>query len=108
MATEREKKEEARRKAKEERRQKLEKHRRTKEAWLTLRWITKHVEENEEIWEIEKLEREVERRRVEEEWEKSKGFEKISFLKEKERRKREGINEEISKDPPDYIWCWRT
>ena len=63
MKSEREKREEERQRAKERRRQKLEKHRILQEAWLTLRWISDYIDENEELWEFERLEMEVERRR---------------------------------------------
>ena len=102
LKTERERKEEERRKARDQRRRKLEKHKRIQEAWVNLRWVTKHLDENEEIWEIERLERQEERRRIEEEWSKYRRFEKISYLKEMRRKKESG--ERI--DPDDTSWCW--
>ena len=104
MKSEREKKEEERRRAKERRRQKLEKHRRLQEAWLTLRWIAEYIKDNKELWEFERLEREVERRRQGESWEKSKRFEKIAFLREKSRREKEEVGvERIS--TTSQSWC---
>ena len=107
MRTEREKREEERRRSKERRRAHLEKHRRIQEAWRTLRWITAYIEENEEIWEIERLEREVEMRKIEDEWNKSKRFEKIAFLRERERKIRNGEQLVENKDSQEnQSWYW--
>ena len=104
MKTEREKREEERRRSKERRRQRIEKHRRIQEAWVTLRWISEYIEENEEIWEIEKLESKVKLRESQNEWEKAKRFEKIAFIKERERKLKNGEVDEVIEE--DHNWCW--
>ena len=85
------------------RRERFQRQKRLQEAWETLRWISKYVEENSELWEIEKLEREVERRKKIEEWEKLKRFERIEYLRSRDKRKREGIKEV---DDMDKSWIW--
>ena len=94
LRTEKEKKEEEKRREKVRRRERMEKQKRLQTAWEDLRWIHKYIEENMGTWELEKIERDEERRRQEEEWDKAQRFERIAFL-EKEtggegRRKKEG------------------
>ena len=82
----------------------MDKQKRLQEAWENLRWISKFIEENSEMWEVGKLERLEERRKKELEWEKARRFEKIAYLREKKRKKDAGIAEE--ENPLDMTWTW--
>ena len=105
MRNEKEKREEERRREKVRRKERLATHQRLQNAWETLRWITAFIEENAEVWEIEKMEREEERRRKVLEWEKSQRIEKIAFLRAREKRKREGLIEENDVEM-NKTWVW--
>ena len=54
-----------------------------KERWEMIRWVTGYLSRNQERWEVEKRERDQERRRRLDEWDKEEGFRKISMLREK-------------------------
>ena len=57
------------------------------ERWELMRWITGFIEDNQEQWEIEKLERDQEWRSRIEYWDKSERFKKIAMIRERKRRK---------------------
>ena len=58
--------------AAEKRRERIEKRIRLEKRFETIRWVTSFIEENQEKWEKEKIERDLERERKLQEWEKNK------------------------------------
>ena len=105
MKTERDKKEEERRKEKIRRKERFQKQKRLQEAWNNIRWITEYISENQDRWEIERLERDEETRRKRLEWEKADRFKKIEFLRERDRLKREG---KLNQANQSWVWeDWR-
>ena len=67
----------------EKKRQLLEKQKQLSQHWGMLRWITEFIQENQEGWEKQKLEREKQAKEELEIWNKCKRLEKIEKLKEK-------------------------
>ena len=59
------------------------------ERWEMIRWVTGYLSRNQERWEVEKRERDQERRRRLDEWDKEERFRKISMLREKMGRRGE-------------------
>ena len=67
--------------------------------WEMLRWLTEFLKENQDKWELERLDREKEHRKKLETWEKAKRFEKIEILK---RKWTEKVVEDPPKNPPSH------
>ena len=63
--------------------EKLEKQKQLSQHWGMLRWVTEYIQEHQEDWELEKMEKEREAREELENWNKSRRLEKIAKLKEK-------------------------
>ena len=112
LKSEKEKKDEEKLREKIRRKERMEKHRKIQEHWETLRWITNYIEEHQEVWEIERMEREEEMRIEKEAFEKAGRFQKIEILREKDKKKREESGEKISTTPKSDQkrkgWKWET
>ena len=80
----------------------MKKQRRLQEAWENIRWISRYIEENQEQWELGRMEREEERKEKIREWEKAGRMRKIELIREREKEKKKGITSE--KVAPH--WCW--
>ena len=100
IKSERERREERRKDEKLKRENRMEKHAMLKQRWETIRWITKYLDENEELWEIERMERELEHQKKIDEWEKAKRFERIKILKNKKKVK-------PIPTKPSEAWTWQ-
>ena len=93
-------------KAKKEKKIMLEKK------WEMAKWLSKYIEENQELWEREgKLRREREKSELDQ-WEKMERFEKIAALRKKDIEKKEGkqciVRGESERKPKEEKWeNWR-
>ena len=82
----------------DERKERLKLQKKLKEVWDMMRWVTEYLEENNEVWEKEKMEREQDKEKMIREWEKAGRHEKIRLIREKERKKKENDKEEVAED----------
>ena len=84
-----------------------EKEKALQERWALLNWTTEYIAENSSRWDKESEQRELERKKKIEEWERKSRFEKIAYLKEKMRKKQNGENTEQPKDKVENWNVWR-
>ena len=76
------------------------------ERWELMRWITGFIEDNQEQWEIEKLERDQEWRSRIEYWDKSERFKKIAMIREREKEKKVTKKGDLGEE--EWVWeRWR-
>ena len=109
--TEQIKKEKEKRKAEKLRKESLKKERIEKakvlgKRWEMLRWLTNFLKENKEKWEVEKKEREEENRKILDDWERAKRFEKIRKLKERWDRKDHEKDKPLPAENPCQKETW--
>ena len=91
------------------RKEKLEKIETLQRRWALLRLSTEYIAENKKRWDIERKERELERNRKIEEWDKKNRHEKIKFLKRKWEKKPSEEQEQKENVDEKKTWqVWRS
>ena len=106
--------EEKRRKKENEKKVRIEKAKILGQRWAMAKWITQFIKENQERWDLEKMEKEKIERKYLEEWEKARRFEKIRILKKKWGKKNVDLNKESKEKETKSLgdegkWkVWRT
>ena len=114
ISKERKKKIEEKLKKENEKKVRLEKAKMLGQRWAMTKWITQFIKENQEKWDLEKIEKEKIERKNLEEWEKAKRFEKIKILKkkwgkknvelDKENKEKEEETEKIGEEGKWKVW----
>ena len=73
---------------KQESRERKEKKRMLEERWAMIRWLTAYLDQNQERWNQERIERDKNEKQRAADWHKMRRFEKIRVIKEKQEENR--------------------
>ena len=90
----------------EERKERLRVQKKLKEKWEMIKWLSEYAEANQEIWEMERREREEDKTRKIKEWEKLGRLEKIRMIRERQKMKETIENRAETTGEVIENWKW--